>query len=138
MDQFLVPQFIERELKVVGPLSFRQFIFVGIGLAICLALYFYLAPKSFFLFLLASGLILTASIGLAFGQVEGRSFAGLLGSFITYNLKSRSYFWRKNVIPSQTFVMPELASQEKAQENINMQEKSNLEDLANRLERGTR
>ena len=138
MEQYLVPQFIERELKVVGPLSFRQFIFVGIGLAICLLLYFYLAPKSVFLFLVASGLIMTGSIGLAFGQVEGRSFAGLLGSFITYNFKSRSYFWRKNVISSELFTMPKMVSKEEADKNINLKEKGSLENLANRLERGTR
>ncbi len=135
--QYLVPQFIERELKVVGPLSFRQFIFVGFGLVICTGLYFWLAPKSFFLFLVACGLVMTACIGLAFGQVEGRSMAGLLGSFIAYNLKSRSYFWKKRAIASEIFTVPKLV--EKSEAVVQPKEQgSSLENLAVRLERGTK
>ena len=65
--RFQVPQFIEHEAKVIGPLTFRQFIYLGIPAAIGFFLYF-LAPFSVFLVVT----VFTVGIGaiLAFFKVE--------------------------------------------------------------------
>ena len=52
--QFHIPQFIEHELKILGPLTFRQTIFVGIAAAVCFVLYFTIGKLNFFIFLLIS------------------------------------------------------------------------------------
>ncbi len=69
MEQITVPQFIENEDKILGPLTVRQFgiLFVG-GLLIFIA--FKLLDFTLFLF---TGIIIVATAGtLAFFKVNGR------------------------------------------------------------------
>ncbi len=67
--QFQVPQFIEREAQVVGPLTFRQFSFLAIAGGVAFILYFF-APMVIFV----PVTVVLAGIGLlaAFVQVGGK------------------------------------------------------------------
>ena len=38
--QFVVPQFIERKAKILGPLTFKQFAFVGVTGLLCIFIFF--------------------------------------------------------------------------------------------------
>mgnify|MGYP001598165447 CR=1 FL=1 len=92
MDQFTVPKFIEHEAKIVGPLTFKQFIFVGIAGAICFFLYF-TAP--FFIFILASIVIMLGGFALAFVKSGGRSLPIVLKNFFVFSLGHKIYLWKK-------------------------------------------
>ena len=92
MDQFTVPKFIEHEAKIVGPLTFKQFIYVGIAGAICFALYF---TVSFFIFILASIVIMLMGFALAFWQTGGRSLPNVLKNFLFFSLTPKIYLWKK-------------------------------------------
>ncbi len=90
--RFEVPQFIEVEDKVVGPLTWRQFIYLAGGIGICLIFYFALPFLAFLIF----GLPFGALAGfLAFHKVNNRPFSAFLESFVKYARNSKLYLWRK-------------------------------------------
>ncbi len=90
--RFEVPQFIEVEDKVVGPLTWRQFIYLAGGIGICTILYFSLPFLVFIIF----GLPFGALAGfLAFHRVNNRPFSAFLESFVHYARNSKLYLWRK-------------------------------------------
>lgn len=88
--QFQVPQFIEVEDKIFGPLTFKQFVYVmgGLGAAYLLwrALPLWLAAP---LILGIGGL----SAALAFLQWNGRPFIVALENSFYYIIRSKLYLW---------------------------------------------
>ncbi len=90
--RFQVPQFIEVEDKIFGPLTFKQFIYVAGGGGICV-LFFTFLPK--FLALLISVPIIVFSLALAFYKVNQKPFIDLVEAFFEYSLKSKLYVWKK-------------------------------------------
>ena len=95
MDQFTVPKFIEHEAKIIGPLTFKQFVFVGIAGAVCFALYFTLGKTNFFLFVLVSGLLMAGGFALAFLKSGGRSLPTVLKNFFSFSMSTKIYLWKK-------------------------------------------
>jgi hypothetical protein len=90
--RFEVPQFIEIEDKIVGPLTWRQFIYIAGGIGILVIMYLSLP----FLFTIIFGLPLGAlAVSLAFHKINNRPFSMFLESSITYFTKSKLYLWRK-------------------------------------------
>lgn len=90
--QFKVPQFIDIEDKVVGPLTFRQFVYLAGGGALI-----YISFKFLPTFI---GLIVAVGFGalalaLAFYKYNEKPFINVFESFIKYYLKSRLYIWHK-------------------------------------------
>ncbi|XOB42761.1 MAG: PrgI family mobile element protein [Candidatus Nealsonbacteria bacterium] len=90
--RFTVPQFIEHEAKIVGPLTFKQFIYVGIAGAICFMIYF---SAPFSIFIIACVFIGGASIALAFLKVGGRPLPSVVISFLKFKLSPKMYLWKK-------------------------------------------
>jgi PrgI family protein len=90
--RFEVPQFIEIEDKIFGPLTWRQFLYLGGGLGASIVI-FLLLPFVFFLFL---GLPIALLAGaLAFYPVNNRPFSYFLEAVINYFTGQRLYLWRK-------------------------------------------
>ncbi len=88
--QFQVPQFIEVEDKIFGPLTFKQFIYLlgGAGGAYIL---WRMLPL-----IVAGPLVLAVAAlagALAFFQVNGRPFILSLESAFYYTLHSKLYLW---------------------------------------------
>lgn len=132
--RFTIPQFIEYEAKIVGPFTFRQFIFVGIAGAICFVFYFTL-PFSIFLiscFVLGGG-----ALAFAFLRVGGRSLSSVLGSFLRFNLTPKIYIWRKIKIPIK-ILKKEVAKKEEEELPLKIAEKSQLKKLKTRIETKTK
>src|SRR3989338_2620148 len=88
-----VPQFIEVEDKIFGPLTFKQFLYVAGGAAGCFLLWT-LLPS-----LLAVIIILPVaglSLALAFYKVNNRPFVAIMESFVRYHLGVKLYLWNKS------------------------------------------
>lgn len=90
--RFEVPQFIEIEDKIFGPLTFKQFIYLvgGAGIAV---IFYVLLPS-----ILAIALIIPVvglSLALAFYEVNKRPFIHTLEHAIKYALKPRLYVWQQ-------------------------------------------
>ena len=90
--RFKVPQFIELEDKIIGPLTLKQFFYLLGGAGVLIILWFFLKLG---LFLVLSIPIIGASAALAFYRPNGRPFIALITSFVGYLSKPRLYLWRK-------------------------------------------
>ena len=90
--RFQVPQFIEIEDKVVGPLSFRQFIYLVGGGGLSFIIYSFL-PLIVAIPLIA--VVITFSLGLAFYKFNNKPFSYLVESSIKYFMASKLYIWKK-------------------------------------------
>lgn len=90
--RFEVPQFIEVEDKIVGPLTWRQFVYIAGGGGLLVVLYFSLP---FILFVLIGGPIGALAGFLAFHRVNNRPFSIFLESVFRFVTRGRLYLWRK-------------------------------------------
>ena len=107
--EYQVPQFIEVEDKVVGPLSLKQFLYVGGGVGLCAIFFVYL---NFVLALLLSVLIGGLALALAFYKVNGKPFLDVLEAGFNYYTGGKLFLWKKeapkkNVPMQQAAPMPE-------------------------------
>lgn len=110
--QFQVPQFIEVEDKIFGPLTFKQFVFIAGGAGMC-----YVMWRLLPLFLAAP---IIAAIGglaaaLAFFQYNGRPFILALENGFYYMVHPKLYLWnnerRKKVLEEKPVAEPTSAGQ---------------------------
>ena len=92
MQQFTVPQFIEVEAKVIGPISVRQFIMLLIGAFLIFIEY---KLVDFTLFVLEGLLTLGVALIFAFAKINGRQFHMFLLSFIQSLLRPKTRLWAK-------------------------------------------
>lgn len=88
--QFQVPQFIEVEDKIFGPLTFRQFVYIAGGAGIAYILW-RLLPSFLALPLVASFLGLGAA--LAFFKYNGQPFILAVEHGFYYFVRSKLYLW---------------------------------------------
>ena len=139
--QFQVPQYIEKELKIVGPLTFRQTLFVGGGALGCLILYVLLAQKSFFLFIVVSIIVVTTGLSLAFVKIEGRSLPTMITNVLLFSVSTKTFLWKRKIAPPKMIKATKPKSKEKEKEkktSLKINEGSQLQSLATKLETGMR
>ena len=88
--QFQVPQFIEVEDKIFGPLTFKQFVYVGGGLGAS-----YILWRVLPIYIAAPFIAVVAGLaaGLAFFQLNGRPFILGLESGFFFLIRSKLYLW---------------------------------------------
>ena len=90
--KYQVPQFIEIEDKIIGPLTIKQFVYLAGGAGMAFIIY------HFFIIFLAIPLMAGAialSLALAFYKVNNRNFIELLESIFNFYTKDRLYIWKK-------------------------------------------
>ena len=90
--RFQVPQFIEVEDKIFGPLTFKQFLYLGGGVGMCVLLFLFL-PN--FLAILLSLPIAAFSLALTFYKVNEKPFINVIEAFFNYTLTNKLYIWKK-------------------------------------------
>jgi hypothetical protein len=91
--EFQVPQFIEVEDRIFGPLTLKQGLYLGGGIGAAIALYLYIPYK--FLGIMLGVPILAFAATLAFYKVNGRTFTNTLESAVYYFSKEKLYLWKK-------------------------------------------
>jgi hypothetical protein len=92
--QFRVPQFIDVEDKLFGPLTFKQFAYLAGGVGMGFVLY-KLLPLFVAIVLIIP--IATLSLLLAFYKVNNKPFIYYLQAGINYLTKSRLYVWQQRI-----------------------------------------
>ena len=90
--QFVIPQFIDVEDKIIGPITLRQFLFL-LGVALFLFFLWYLF-KLWFVVVIGAPVVLLA-IALVMGKVDGRPLSGFLKAWLNYQVNPRFYIWKK-------------------------------------------
>ena len=89
--EYQVPQFIEVEDKVIGPLTLRQFIYVAGGAGLCVLFFAYL-PTIFALLL--SLLVAGFAGALAFYKVNNKPFIEVLEAGFNFYTRSKLFLWK--------------------------------------------
>ncbi len=126
--RFEVPQFIEVEDKIVGPLTWRQFVYLAGGVGIA-AVTFLTLP--IFLFALIGLPIGGMAFALAFYPVNNRPFSVFLESIFRFANSSKVYHWKRknNVVYRNTPLTPE-SKQTFSKDNMG----SGINSLSRKLE----
>lgn len=128
MAQYQVPQFIEVEDKIFGPLTIKQFIYLAGGGGACLAL-FTLAP--FWLALPLMLPVIALAVALAFYQINGRPFIIAMEHAFSYYFGSKLYLWKQRQAAPQTApVNPEALVKPTAALPVPKLSESKLKDLS--------
>lgn len=121
--RFQVPQFIEVEDKIFGPLTFKQFVYVAGGVGACVVL-FALLPN--FIAMLLSVPVGVFAAALAFYKVNDKPFIHVVEAFVKYSMGSKLYLWKKE---EKMPVKKEVAQQEAAQVYVPKLSDSKLKEL---------
>lgn len=93
--QFRVPQFIEVEDKLFGPLSFKQFVYLAGGMGIIYVLYKVL-PFWIAIFLIIPVGALSGL--LTFYKVNGKPFIFYLQASINYMFSGKLFIWKQRLV----------------------------------------
>lgn len=134
--EFTVPQFIEREPKIVGPFTFKQFIFIGIAGGVCLFLFF---TVPLYIFIIAAIVLLGGAFALAFLKIGKTSLPVFIKNFFAFLFKPKIYLWKKKTSPPK-FLRKEKVEVKEKEEEIEEESKlkvstgSKLDELFTRLE----
>ena len=94
MQQFLVPQFIDVEDQIIGPITTRQFVMLLVGVLFTFILYKLLA---FAYFAVAGFFVLGATAILAFARVNGRPIHFLLLNFLQTAKRPKMRVWNREM-----------------------------------------
>jgi hypothetical protein len=100
--QFQVPQFIEVEDKIFGPLTASQFIYTVGGVGFLVGMWLIL-PK--WLAVIVGGPVAGLGLALAFLKINERPFINILQAAFEYATRTRLYLWEKKKSPA--VVVPE-------------------------------
>ncbi len=90
--RFQVPQFIEIEDKIFGPMTFKQAIYVGGSGGAIIALFYFLPTFVAVLISIPIGVFAGA---LAFFKVNNRPFIVYVESMFNYMINEKMYIWKK-------------------------------------------
>ncbi len=93
-QQFLVPQFIDVESKIFGPITMRQFITLLVAIFLEFIIY---KLSDFSLFLVLSVFVLPAAVAMAFMKIGGIPVPHFLLNFIQSFKKPRVRVWDKSL-----------------------------------------
>lgn len=93
--QYKVPQNVDIEDRVIGPLSLRQFIIILIGAGICLILFFILTGPFRILFWFLAILIGTAVFAFAFAKYGDQKMEIFVMSALKTFTTPRKRIWKK-------------------------------------------
>jgi hypothetical protein len=89
--EYQVPQFIEVENKIVGPLTLKQFIYLAGAGGLCILFFAYL--QIVFAFLLSAPIAALAA-ALAFYKVNGKPFVEVLEAGFNYYTGAKLFLWK--------------------------------------------
>lgn len=92
MQQFVVPQFIDVEDKILGPITVRQFVIMLISGGFVFVAY---KLSDFTLFLLEFVVISALGFTIAFVRINGRPIHYFLLNFIQTSQRPRLRIWQK-------------------------------------------
>lgn len=114
--QYQVPQFIEIEDKIFGPLTLKQFIYLASAGGVCL-MFFTLLPL--FLTIILAIPVIAFALALAFYQINGRPLIVAVEHGFNYFFGTKLYLWKQRppsaqkvdvkVAQAQTPLVPKLS-----------------------------
>ena len=89
--EYQVPQFIEVEDKIIGPLTLKQFIYIAGAGGLCVIFFFYLPLV---VALALSAPVVAFAAALAFYKVNGKPFIAMLEAGFNYYTSAKLFLWK--------------------------------------------
>lgn len=135
--QYRVPQFIEHEAKILGPLNVKQSMTIGAVLVICFFLYFSIGQSNFFLFILLAGLLTGAALAISFYKIEGQALPVVMKNWMNFNIVPRLYLWKRKQSPvflSTERERRDLVVTKKEKSPLKMKDDGKIEDLIKKID----
>ena len=136
--RFTVPKFIEKETKILGPLTLKQSIIIGIGGAICFILRF-MVP--FRIFLLSCIVIGGGAFAFAFLRIKGFTLPEIVINFLRFTVLPKAYLWKKKKASLEVFEGEKIFAKKKSEEEglpLKIAEKSRLKRIKTQIETKTK
>jgi hypothetical protein len=125
--RYQVPQFIEIEDKIFGPLTLKQFIYLAGGGGLCL-IFFSLLP--FYFTVILSIPVLAFSAALAFYQVNGRPLITAVEHAFFYMMGNKLYLWKQRPAKPMAAAQATISGARGAVPPVPKLSESKLKDLA--------
>jgi hypothetical protein len=132
--QFQVPQFINIEDKVIGPLTIKQFLYLLIAGVII-----FIISKILNLFatIILAIPIISIAVALSFIKIGGQPFVVIIKNFLSFLKKPDFYVWKKplgkNDSPEQIGSV-EIIKRVSSKTKIKPEAKDNLQDIEWKIE----
>lgn len=134
--QFEVPQFIEIEDKIFGPLTWRQFIYLGGGISFGVVL---LLIAHWLLFVFIGLPLMLVAVALAFIPINSRPFSYFLEAVYNYITRQKLYVWKQDITQTYKYsFLPGQTNSARTPEAVTPTKRSikstSINDLARKLE----
>ena len=115
MQQFTIPQFLDVEDRILGPLSVRQFVILLIG-----AIVLFITYKLFvFTWFIVIGIFISIIFGtLAFFKVNGMPFHFFILNLVQTLRKPKVRVWLKDLTTAELKILLNKKPEEKKEEKI--------------------
>lgn len=128
--QFQVPQFIDIEDKVIGPLTIKQFLYF---LAAGVLIFILYKTLNLLATIILAIPIIGISIALAFVKIGNQPFISFLKNFFGFIRKPDFYVWKKPLskdnVSGQTEEHVEIIKKMPAKTKISQETRDSLQDL---------
>jgi len=136
--QYQVPQFIELEDRIIGPLTLKQFLYLAFAGALLFVFWFLLI---FYIWIIIAIPITALALAFAFLKINDRPFVYFFLSFVRYFSKPKLYIFSATPnIPAPPLPSVETKGQSPLQQNTNSAQgrltASKLKELALSLDIG--
>lgn len=91
MTKYQVPQFIQTEVKIVGPFNLKQFLWIATGASLIFVLFMVTQGMFFFI-----GAVFMGSISLAFAflKIDGLPLINYVAYMLSYTLNPKQYLYK--------------------------------------------
>ena len=99
-QRFIVPQFIDAEDKIFGPITVRQFLIMVGGF---LFIFIFYKTSDFGLFIFQTAIVVIATLTFAFVKINGAPFHLFFINFVSTFKKPKIRSWRKEQIKVAEF-----------------------------------
>ncbi|MCR4276129.1 MAG: PrgI family protein [Candidatus Parcubacteria bacterium] len=89
--EYQVPQFIEVEDKIIGPLTLKQFIYIAGATGLCIVFFAYL---QILIAIFLSLPVVALAAALAFYRLNGKPFIEVLEAGFNYYVGAKLFLWK--------------------------------------------
>ena len=139
--QYKVPQNVQREDQIIGPLTLRQLVIIGVGGGMAYMIYIQLSKSYFAEIWLPPVFIISAlTIALAFLKIHGLPFHEFIMHFIEYKFLAKKRIWiQKAGTPFIATKMNKKTKKKisKIKEEANTKKQNSINDLVKILNKKT-
>ena len=129
--RFEVPQFIEVEDKIFGPLSWRQFLYLSGGVGMGVMIFF---ATNFIIFLFLGLPLALLGGALAFYPVNSRPFSYFLEAILNYVRGQRLYLWKQGADVVYRRDQAEHVGRQSSNNIVRNKPKKDIASIARKLE----